>query len=112
MLNVHFGFQTIEGTQKTSIGWGLIAEAYANFGRAGVVGVGVLLGLLVGFFERWSTGAPILSLPGLVAIAGMMNFVNLEGDAAGLMTSLTQSIFVILIYYCFFGRLRRKNAPA
>jgi hypothetical protein len=113
MLNVHFGFQTTEGSETTSIGWGLIAEAYANFGRAGVVGVAVLVGLLVGFFERWSTGAPILSLPGLVAIGGMMNFVNLEGDAAGLMTSLTQSMFAIFIfYYCFLGRLRRKNAHA
>lgn len=109
MLNVRFGFLTTEGTQKTAIGWGLIAEAYANFGRAGVVGAGILLGLLVGFFERWSAGAPILSLPALVAIAGMMNFVNLEGDAAGLMTSLTQSIFVILIFYWFLGRFRGKE---
>jgi hypothetical protein len=111
MLNVRFGFQTAEDTENTAIGWGLIAEAYANFGRAGVVGVGVLLGLLVGFFERWSTGAPILSLPGLVAITGMMQLVNLEADAAGLMTSLTQSMFAIWIFYCFLG-LRRKNAPA
>jgi hypothetical protein len=110
MLNLRFGFQSAE--EETSIGWGLVAEAYANFGRAGVVGVGVLLGLLVGFFERWSTSAPILSLPGLVAITVLMNLVNLESDAAGLMTSLAQSIFAILIYYGFLSRLREKDAPA
>jgi hypothetical protein len=51
MLNVHFGLQTAEGTRKTAVGWGLIAEALANFGRIGVLAVGALLGLLMVFLS-------------------------------------------------------------
>ena len=32
MLTVNYGLQTMEQTQTTSIGWGLVPEAYANFG--------------------------------------------------------------------------------
>ena len=109
MLNVHFGFQTTEGTQKTAIGWGLIAEAYANFGRTGVVGIGVLLGLLIGCFERWSVDAPLISLRGLIAVAVLMQLVNMEGDAAGLVTSLVQSVFAISIYYSISGLFSKQK---
>jgi hypothetical protein len=115
MLNVHFGFQTVEGTQKTAMGWGLIAEAYANFGRIGVAGVGFLLGLLTGFVERWSVGAPLISLPGLAAVAVLMQLTNMEGEAAGLMTSLFQSMLAISIYYAlseFFAKQKSRARNA
>src|SRR5262245_14600840 len=41
ILNIRFGLQSVEEANKTAIGWGLIAEAYANFGYLGVIGVGL-----------------------------------------------------------------------
>jgi hypothetical protein len=102
MLNIRFGFQTREGTQSTAIGWGLIAEGYANFGRLGVIGVALILGLLCGGLERWSVDAPIISLPSLVAVTAMIVLIDLEGDAAGLATTLFQSIIsVAILFWCF-----------
>jgi hypothetical protein len=115
MLNLHFGFQTEEGTQSTAIGWGLIAEGYANFGRLGVIGVALILGLLCGSLERWSAGAPIISLPSLVAVTAMTDLINAEGDAAGLVTTLFQSIIsVSVVFWCLksLASNRRLVRPA
>jgi hypothetical protein len=111
MLNVHFGFQTVEGTQKTAVGWGLIAEGYANFGRVGVIGIGVVLGLLCGFVERWSAGAALISLPSFVAVVLLMQLINLEGDVAALATSLAQSVLAIAGYFWISGALSKSRKP-
>jgi len=109
MLNVHFGIQTLEGTRKTAVGWGLPSEAFANFGRLGVVGVGFILGLLCGAIERWSARAPLISLPGLVAIVAMLDLINPEADAAGLVTTLFQSVTAIAIFYWIFETLNKQK---
>jgi hypothetical protein len=109
MLNIHFGFQSAREADKTAIGWGLVAEAYANFGRVGVLGIAVLFGLFVGFFERWSDNAPLASLPSLVAAAVMMQLINVEGDAAGLLTTLFQSIVAIACLFWFFGLVSKQK---
>lgn len=111
LLNVYFGFQTVRETEATAVGWGLIAEAYANFGRLGVIGVALLFGVLCGSFERWSVGAPLLSLPSLVAVIAMIQMFNLEFDAAGLLTALFQSVAVIAIVYWVFGLLSKHRKP-
>ena len=108
MLNVHFGFQTVEGTTRTAVGWGLIAEGYGNFGYLGVIGVAIVVGAIAGLFERLSDGAPLMSLPALTAVAAMMNFINMEGDAAGILTSLFQSLAAISIMF-WLMRLLSKN---
>ena len=35
LLNIHYGKQSREDTLRTTIGWGLLNEAYANFGLLG-----------------------------------------------------------------------------
>jgi hypothetical protein len=109
MLNVHFGFQTAEGTRSTAVGWGLVAEAYANFGRLGVVGVALAFGLLTGFVERRSIGAPLISLPSLIAVIVMMELVNMEGDAAGIVSTLFQSVLAITGLFWIFRTLSKKG---
>ena len=44
LLNIRYGLQTQEETQKTAIGWGLLTESFANFGYLGVIGVGFCWG--------------------------------------------------------------------
>ena len=51
LLNIRYGLLTAEETQKTAAGWGLVAEAYANFGRLGVIGVGFVLDCCAGLLS-------------------------------------------------------------
>jgi hypothetical protein len=110
LLNVTFGIESVENTRSTAVGWGLIAEAYANFGMLGVIGVGILLGLFCGSLERWSAGAPLVSLPCLVTIVVMMQLINPEADLAGLVTTLVQSVTAIaVVYWCLRTLSKPKN---
>jgi hypothetical protein len=113
LLNVYFGFQTLKQTESTAVGWGLIAEAYANFGHLGVIGVALLLGLLCGSLERWSVGAPPISLPSLLAVVTMMQMTNVELDAAAVLTALFQTSAVIAIVFWISGALakHRRKVP-
>ena len=111
MLNVYFGFQTVKQTQDTAVGWGLITEAYANFGRFGVFAVALLWGALCGSIERWSLGAPPISLPGLVAVVTMIQMLNVELDVAGLLTALFQSVAVIAMVFWLSGTLSKHRRP-
>ncbi|MFZ4483476.1 MAG: hypothetical protein ACOYOL_05785 [Chthoniobacterales bacterium] len=72
MLSVNYGVLTIEGAQSTSIGWGLVPEAYANFGYLGVAGLAVVLAVVYAFATRLTVGVPMTSLRfvlGLLAMA-------------------------------------------
>ncbi len=96
MLNVHFGRQSLQATYRTYIAWGLLAEAYGNFGRIfGAVSLGAALGLICAWLEKKSATKPLMSLEGLVAImifAGLT--ISFEMVASVLVTSLFQSIII------------------
>jgi hypothetical protein len=73
MLSINYGVLTIEGAQTTSVGWGLISEAYANFGYLGVLLVGAGLGVFYAMVARLTVGVPMTSLRfvlGLLILAG------------------------------------------
>ncbi len=99
MLNIRYGHQTADQANVTAIGWGLIAEGYANFGNWGVVSVGILFGVLTALFTRFSAGAAALSLPSLLAVAAMMILMNPEVDLAYLMTNLWQGLISLFIFF-------------
>jgi hypothetical protein len=114
LLNIRFGFQTEQAASVTAIGWGLVAEAYANYGNIAAVLVGLFIGLFTGLLTRWSQGAAILSAPTLVTIAAMMIMVNAEADFSYLFTSLFQGCASILIFLVAFNSISgmRKQAAA
>lgn len=92
MLNVRYGFQTSVTSRSTTIGWGVISEAFANFGYNGVVGVALIYGALAGLFTRISARASPLELATLLSIAALIDLINLEADLAFLLTNLYQSL--------------------
>jgi hypothetical protein len=96
-LNIHFGFQTAEDTRSTAIGWGLIAEAFANFGYPGVLGMGIVIGIIAGFFMRLSSGAAPTSTGTFLGIVGLMTLINMEADFSNLITNLFQACVSILL---------------
>lgn len=97
MLNLHFGLQTIDGVQNTTIGWGLLNEGYANFGIAGVAGVGVVLGLIFGLAGRLTVGAPVMSLATMVGVTFCAVALQSEFTMAVFATVLFQSLIVISV---------------
>ncbi|WP_228014763.1 hypothetical protein [Fortiea sp. LEGE XX443] len=95
LLNIHYKIQTREQTLTTTIGWGLLAESYANFGLMGCGGLAIILGGAYGKATRWSINAPILSVQSLFAVM-MMSFAFQSEYSAGVyVAALFQSSTVL-----------------
>ncbi len=110
-LNIRYGILTVEGTEKTAVGWGLTAEAYANFGLLGVVGIGLVVGFFSGALTRASARAAVVSFPTLMAVAVMVGLINIELDLGGIVTSLLQSgaaVFVLVTVLRLLPQSRRS----
>lgn len=99
LLNVSYGVLTIEGTATTAIGWGLIAEGYANFGYMGVFGVAVVLGAVCGLLALWNANATgLVALSNMSSVAAMMGLISVELDSIQLISSQLQSFGVIFVF--------------
>ncbi len=101
LLNRRYGLVSFEGTAEAAIAWGLIAEGWANFGYAGVLGVGAVVGLFCGLLMRWSTGAPPVSRATLFSIAAMLALIN-ASDAASVVVNLWQTFVAVLVAFWAF----------
>lgn len=108
LLNVHYGIQTEESAAQTAIGWGPIAEAFANFGYIGVIGAALFIGLFAAAMTRWSAATSGLSLPTVLAIAAMTNLINLEAD----LTYQIMNLWVALVAAFMFFAAFRAIVPA
>jgi hypothetical protein len=95
LLSIHFGLQTREATQTSTIAWGPLIESYANFGTLGVVGLAIVIGALYGAVGKFATGVPILSLRMLIAIVFAAMALQVEWTAGMYVTALFQSLVVV-----------------
>ncbi len=102
LLNVHFGRQDLDATFQTYIAWGLLPEAYGNFGpRAGAICLGACLGLMFAWAEAFSARKLLLSLEGFIAFTILLCMMSsYEMVASVLVTTVFQSV-VVLIIACF-----------
>jgi hypothetical protein len=97
LLNIHYGQQTRQDTKTTTIGWGLMAESYANFGELGCAGLGILLAILYGQTTKWTINAPLLSDRSLLGIIMISFAFQSEFSAGVFVAALFQSVVVIYI---------------
>ncbi len=95
ILNIHYGLQSPEEVEDTTIGWGLVNEAAANFGLAGVMALAIVLGALYGWVTRFAVGMPVLSLRTLVAITFLAFAAQTEFTAGVYVSALFQSLVVL-----------------
>ncbi|WP_017314705.1 hypothetical protein [Mastigocladopsis repens] len=112
LLNIHYGLQTREATFTTTIGWGLLAESYANFGLLGCAGLAIVLGVTYGQSTRWSLNMPILSARSLFAVLMMTFAFQTEWTAGVYVAALFQSSVVlggIVVFLMKFQSLVRMN---
>ncbi len=99
MLNVHFQRQSRAESFTTYIAWGLLPEAYGNFGSVwGAAILGLVLGLAFAWIENATSAKPLLSLEGLVTFAMFIGIAaSFEMVSSVLITSLFQSAVTITI---------------
>jgi hypothetical protein len=107
LLNIHYGFQSRDETERTTIGFGLLNEAYANFGFAGIGGLAVILGAFYAQVARWARGVPVLSFRVLFAVI-IASFAFQTEYSAGVYTAALFQAMVSLAAVAFFF-MRREN---
>jgi hypothetical protein len=98
LLNVHFGRQDINSTFSTYVAWGLLPEAYGNFGAYwGSLFLGALLGLSFAWIENLTARRLLFSTEGFLSLSLLMNFMNsFEMVSSVFVTSTFQSFMVII----------------
>ena len=85
ILSVTYNLQTADSLGSTSIGWGLIPEAYANFGYIGVVILAVVLAAFYAMAERLSINVPMTSFRFVVGLLFMA--ASTQADTMGVFVS-------------------------
>lgn len=95
-LSAQYGLLTMDVTERTSIAWGLLAEAYANFGYSGVIGFAIVIGIFFGLFARLSTGYSVFSLRAIASIMLMVCIFGMESHAAAAVSTIFQSMIAAL----------------
>ena len=111
ILSIHYGRQTREGTLTTTIGFGPLAEAYANFGWVGLLGVGGLFGALLGAVTRWSAAFPIDSFRGLFALYVLGLSIQTEHTLGVAAASLSQGTVTLLAVAAILMETRPVPTP-
>jgi hypothetical protein len=95
ILSVHYGQQKYEDTARTTIGWGLLAESYANFGFFGCAGLAVIVASIFGQATRWSIGAPILSGRSMLTVLMLTFAIQTEWTAGVYVAAFFQYVVVL-----------------
>jgi hypothetical protein len=106
MMAIAYGLQTSDHTFRYTIGFGLLAEAYANYGFAGVVGLSLLIGWCCAAATRLSLRLPVTSLRSLFSLLVMSAMIQSEYAAGVLISSLFQSSVVLIIAALVVMRLQ------
>jgi hypothetical protein len=107
-LSIYYGLQTREGTETSTIAWGPLIEAYANFGMVGVIVLAVLIGSLNGAVAKAAAGVPIVSLRMLVAIVFMAMGLQVEWTAGVYVSAVFQALVIICAASFVLMRPRRR----
>jgi len=96
-LSVYYGLQSDEDTEKTTIGFGLHAEAYANFGLIGVVAIGIFFGFFIKKAQCWAAESPILSGGGLLIVILLAWSFQTEFTLSMWLASFYQACMALLV---------------
>jgi hypothetical protein len=104
-LSIYYGLQDDESTLRTTIGFGVVVEAYANFGFAGLVGLGLLIGGLARVAVEWTRRAPVVSYPGLLMVLLVAWSFQIELPLSAWLSSLYQAAIAVLAVFFVLRRV-------
>lgn len=105
-LGIYYEIQDEEGVNFTSIGFGMIAEAWANFGWLGVMAIGLLFGWLSGIGVSLSRGLTASSVGYLLAVMLLAWTFQLEQTLGPFFISMAQSLFFGILALLYMSRRR------
>jgi hypothetical protein len=111
LLSIRYGRQREEDVERTTIGWGMVAEAYANYGNVAVIVVGAIFGAFCGMLMRMSAVASPLSLSMLIAIACTLTLSDIEADFSYLAVTLYQTAIGIVLFSMLPRFVKRRSPP-
>lgn len=99
LLNVHYGRQSRQDSLITYIAWGLLPEAYGNFGPIwGAAILGIALGLAFAGIENLTAQKPLLSMEGMVTLVVLIGIASsFEMVASVLITSMFQGVLTVIM---------------
>lgn len=95
-LSRYFGLQTEEDTKTTTIGFGMLAEAYANFGFYGLGALGLLVGTMLKKVTTWGSESPLVSYGGLLLVVLIAWSFQVELTLSIWLSSLFQACVAVL----------------
>lgn len=95
-LSIYYGLQDEDSTGKTTVAFGLLPEAYANYGLFGIVILGVFFAFSFKLVGDWATYSSMLSYPGLLQIVLMAWSFQAELTLSVWITSLYQACVAVL----------------
>ncbi len=95
-LGIYYGLQDENATNSTTIAFGLLTKAYANFGFYGAIMLGVFWGFWLKKLQIWSSFSPMFSFAGLLMVLLTAWSFNAELTMAAWVSSLEQAVIVVL----------------
>ena len=97
----------------TYIAWGLLPEAYGNFGPIlGALSMGGFLGFAFAWIENLTARKLVVSMEGFLSLSLLLNLMNsFEMVASVLVTSTFQSFIVIVATSAPFVHRTATNDP-
>ena len=95
-LSIYYGLQNEEDTRATTIAFGTISEAYANYGTMGVIGLAIFMGIFFKKISIWTRYSPMLSYGGLILVILMAWSFQTELTLSIWLSSLFQAIVAVL----------------
>ncbi|HXA14153.1 MAG TPA: hypothetical protein VNW23_03425 [Opitutaceae bacterium] len=95
-LSIYYGLQRPEDTQKTTIAFGLLAEAYANFGFYGAGLLAAVFAFCLKKYSLWAVQSPMFSYAGLVLVLLMAWSFQTELTMSVWLSSLFQAMVAVL----------------
>ena len=109
ILNIRYGLQNWRATSTTTIGWGLLNEAYVNFGFSGCAGFAVISGLAYGQATRWSINSPLLSSRSLFGVLLISFAFQTEWTAGVYVSALFQSLVPLSVITFVFMKVHSNE---
>lgn len=97
MLSVGLGLLSQRAAETTSIGFGMIAEAFVNFGLFGVVILGVMIGAVLQWVALISTATPTFSILGLLRILCLAWCLSAEVTLIVWLSSFYQACIAVFV---------------
>ena len=108
-LGIYYELQDEESVNFTAIGFGVIAEAWANFGWLGVGLVGALFGVLSLFGIGISRGLSTSSVGFLVGVVFLAYTFQLEQTLGPYLISISQSLIFCVGALLFMSRQKDRG---